>query len=57
MKKLIIFLKKIISRILIFINKPNFSSESYYSYSKDVKKLVDNIDNLLSKKIKIFKGN
>jgi len=57
MKKLIIFLKKFISRILIFINKPNFSSESYYSYSKDVKKIADNIDNLLSQKIKIFKGN
>jgi len=57
MNKLMFFFKKFISRILIFINKPNFSSESYYSYPEDIKKIVNNINNLLSANIKIFKGN
>jgi hypothetical protein len=57
LKNIFDILKRIIPRVKIFLNRPNYSFERNYSYSEDIKKIVTNIEDLISKQLKILKGN
>jgi ribosomal protein S17E len=57
LKNIFDILKRIIPRVKIFLNRPNYSFEHNYSYSEDIKKIVTNIEDLISKQLKILKGN